>query len=470
MIRLTLSVMLSILLFVSTTVAERRAPETGDRRKKVLVLHAYHQGLQWTDQITQGIQEIFRPYERNLEIYYEYLDTKRNYGQNYLDKLYAMHAAKLAKTRFSVIIAADNNALTFALTHGRSLYGEVPVVFCGINNYSPAIHANRTDVTGVVERTDFRGTIELMRRLHPQRNHIWLVVDRTVTGDAIVTELSLVLTRFAQDVTFTFYRDFLLEDVPRDLKRLGEKDLIYLLTFNRDAADQFISYTEGIEMIRRSVQVPVYGSWDFYLGKGIMGGMITAGAEQGRRAARMALNILEGRHPSAIPVDTVSTVVPMFDYRELHRFHVDPDRLPAGAVILHRPPGLIERYRKHALRVLMVAMALMGLLLWRLGRLRRQQRELAKTNTLLDQRVRERTEALELEKARLDETLAQVKTLRGLLPICAACKKIRDDSGYWKQIEAYISEHSDAKFSHGVCPECARRLYPELDLPLENPK
>jgi PAS domain S-box-containing protein len=59
----------------------------------------------------------------------------------------------------------------------------------------------------------------------------------------------------------------------------------------------------------------------------------------------------------------------------------------------------------------------------------------------------------------LEDALAHVKTLSGLLPICASCKKIRDDKGYWNQIENYISTHSDAKFSHGICPECARKLY-----------
>jgi len=62
----------------------------------------------------------------------------------------------------------------------------------------------------------------------------------------------------------------------------------------------------------------------------------------------------------------------------------------------------------------------------------------------------------------LQEALAKVKTLSGLLPICASCKKIRDDSGYWKQIEAYIREHSDATFTHGICPECVKKLYPGL--------
>lgn len=61
----------------------------------------------------------------------------------------------------------------------------------------------------------------------------------------------------------------------------------------------------------------------------------------------------------------------------------------------------------------------------------------------------------------LQQALAHVKTLRGLLPICAGCKKIRDDHGYWSQIESYICQHSDAQFSHGFCPDCAKRYFPE---------
>jgi hypothetical protein len=64
--------------------------------------------------------------------------------------------------------------------------------------------------------------------------------------------------------------------------------------------------------------------------------------------------------------------------------------------------------------------------------------------------------------AELEETLANVKTLSGLLPICASCKKIRDDQGYWSQIEVYIRDRSNADFSHGICPDCVRRLYPDL--------
>jgi len=62
----------------------------------------------------------------------------------------------------------------------------------------------------------------------------------------------------------------------------------------------------------------------------------------------------------------------------------------------------------------------------------------------------------------LQDALAKVKTLGGLLPICSSCKRIRDDKGYWTQIEAYIRDHSEADFSHGICPECVKKLYPDM--------
>jgi PAS domain S-box-containing protein len=68
------------------------------------------------------------------------------------------------------------------------------------------------------------------------------------------------------------------------------------------------------------------------------------------------------------------------------------------------------------------------------------------------------------ERNKLQDALAQIKTLSGLLPICAGCKKIRDDNGYCNQIEKYIGDHSEAEFSHGICPDCVRKLYPDLNL------
>ncbi len=97
-----------------------------------------------------------------------------------------------------------------------------------------------------------------------------------------------------------------------------------------------------------------------------------------------------------------------------------------------------------------------------ISRLKQAEQELRQHKERLEEMVAERTAALEEKNVELEEVLAKVKTLSGLLPICASCKKIRDDKGYWNQIEVYIRDHSDAEFSHGICPDCAKKLYPEL--------
>jgi hypothetical protein len=63
---------------------------------------------------------------------------------------------------------------------------------------------------------------------------------------------------------------------------------------------------------------------------------------------------------------------------------------------------------------------------------------------------------------RVKQALAEVKVLSGFIPICASCRKMGDDQGYWTRLEEYLAEHSEASLTHGICPDCARQLYPEL--------
>jgi len=97
--------------------------------------------------------------------------------------------------------------------------------------------------------------------------------------------------------------------------------------------------------------------------------------------------------------------------------------------------------------------------------LRKQNEKIQKAHEEIKIEIEERKRA-QIEKdnliVELKDALTEVKTLSGLLPICASCKKIRDDSGYWNQIESYISDHSKAEFSHCICPDCAKKLYPEI--------
>ncbi len=86
---------------------------------------------------------------------------------------------------------------------------------------------------------------------------------------------------------------------------------------------------------------------------------------------------------------------------------------------------------------------------------------LAIENAKRYQTIRDAENQLRKEKEKLEKALSEVKTLSGLIPICSHCKKIRDDKGYWNQVEAYIQQHSDAKFSHGICRDCMQLHYAE---------
>lgn len=87
-----------------------------------------------------------------------------------------------------------------------------------------------------------------------------------------------------------------------------------------------------------------------------------------------------------------------------------------------------------------------------------------KAEAQLQAHLNDLEQAVEKRTAELQAALSEVKTLSGLLPICMHCKKIRDDHGYWQQMETYIHDHSDAQFSHSLCRECAQKYYPELDI------
>jgi ligand-binding sensor domain-containing protein len=111
-----------------------------------------------------------------------------------------------------------------------------------------------------------------------------------------------------------------------------------------------------------------------------------------------------------------------------------------AAVDLTLAPHFYQTRWFVVLGVAAIALVGAGSQMWRLRRLKASERELSR---------------------RVEESLSQIKTLRGLLPVCASCKKIRDDKGYWNQMETYIQANSEADFSHSVCPECIQKLYPD---------
>ena len=332
----------------------------GEEESKILVIHSYHQGLEWTDNITLGIQSAFSQNE-SIELHYEYLDMKRNYGNQYFEQLIELFRKKSKLIEYKAIIVADNAAYNFILDYGKELYGNTPIVFCGVNNFNPDTIKNHNNITGITESTDHYANIQLILDIHPKTETIRIVNDLTLTGQAIKSELLPVLNSFKDQVEFEFYEDFELDHIKQDFENFDPTIPIYLLVINRDSTDRFVSYNEGISILRQSTINPIYGAWDFYLDKGIVGGKITSGFEHGKTAASMVQLILEGQTAKSIPILDEQVNQYTFDANILEEYGIGQWQLPDGSVIVNPPPSNWEKFK---LQFILLMSLMLVVIIW----------------------------------------------------------------------------------------------------------
>ena len=136
--------------------------------KKILVLHSYHQGLQWTDNVNKGIGLVIDSLGNDIEIDYEYLDTKRNPSTEYLNKIIELYNLKLHSIKYDVIIVSDNNALSFIKDHREKYFKNTPIVFCGINHFTNDLIDGLNNITGITETVDLKGIVNLVLSTRPK--------------------------------------------------------------------------------------------------------------------------------------------------------------------------------------------------------------------------------------------------------------------------------------------------------------
>lgn len=308
------------------------------QRKKVLVFHSYHQGLQWTDNVNKGVHRVFAPVKDSVEIFYEYLDRKRNLSQPYYEGLESLYKIKLQQESFDVVLISDNDALAFALRNRKQYFGDTPLVFCGINNFSEDIIEGQSNITGIIEKPDFGATLDLMRQLHPKKDKLYIINDdKTTTAIENKKSLRQIEPTYKEDLQFVYWEDLRKEDFHDSIRRLDHNSILLLLTFNKDKEGKFLSYRENGELVPQETQTPVYTTWKFFMSGNVIGGKMISGEEQGYRAGKQAIAILRGKAADSIPVVMESLSKYIFDYNMLKKYGIKENQLPDKAQFLHKP-------------------------------------------------------------------------------------------------------------------------------------
>jgi signal transduction histidine kinase len=387
------------------------------RSKKVLILHSYHHFFDWTDDITKGIKTVL---DDSVDLHIHYMDTKRQFTPKHLELNYEILEEKQKRYNYDLIICSDNNAFNFLKKHKNEIYGNIPVVFSGINFLTKEELTGLEEYTGINEYVDFRENFDLIKKLHPQANHLVCITDITTTGKRLKSKIQTVFKEYRAEFETTEILDNLSMDMLlTKISKLPPESVIFMTLFFKDSNDNYFRQRDAMRMISEVSPAPVYCSWDFTLPHGAIGGCLTSGFEQGKHAGLKALKILQATPPQNVPVMYKSPNFYKFDYRMLEKYNIPIKRLPKESIIINRPKKFYEIDKSLTVSILSALFLLSILSAWlavSINKKRKAEKKLILSNDALKKAKDKAEESDRLKSAFLANMSHEIRTpMNGIL-------------------------------------------------------
>ncbi|MCW8890116.1 MAG: PAS domain S-box protein [Sedimenticola sp.] len=309
----------------------------------VLLINSYHQGMSWVEAIHQAVKDEFTNSDVILQL--ENMDSKQYHSEDYFRSLARHYSEKYKNTPFDLILATDNNAYDFLREHRSRLFPDVPVVFSGVNDFREEQIAGMSQITGVAEQFDARGTVVNALKLFPETQQIYIINDYLKTGRAWVREIKRQLKDIGPSVNMIYSDDLTLDEQKQLLGQLPDKSLVLLGVYFSDQLGYHSTYEKiGAELAEAS-RLPVFCLLEFNIGSRVVGGNVISGYSQGQLMAQLGKRILQGESAQSIAVVTQGSNRFVFDFNALQHWRVDVERLPQGALIVNEPWSFYKAYR-----------------------------------------------------------------------------------------------------------------------------
>ncbi len=317
-------------------------PAVADHASRpVLVIHSYGIDFRWTVDLDAAIRTELA--SDDVIVLSEMLDAKYHYEEPYLQDAFEFILRKYEGWEFDAIVVTDNFALEFIRRYRESLWPDTPVVFAGINDYTADLIAGLDRVTGVAENLSVAPTVDLMRRLFPDRNRLIVLGAETITGTRTLALVERAITDTDLEVvTIERSTKAVLDELSTEL---GPRDFVLLAGLIENEHGILLEYADSGRLAAESLAVPVFSFWDFYMSTGIAGGVMISGSQHGMHAAELVQRILAGEDPDAIPVVTQSPNLPILDYAALVGFGVEQREIPPDSVIYNAPIRIFTEFR-----------------------------------------------------------------------------------------------------------------------------
>jgi signal transduction histidine kinase/ABC-type uncharacterized transport system substrate-binding protein len=353
--------------------------QDSNSHKNLLALYWYGREYPTNVLYEQGLLRALRADSQGRPEYYsEYLEVDRFPEPEQARLLRDYMRQKYGHHRIDVIVATAETPLEFLLAD-RSLFAGVPIVYTA---FDAAAERSTPGVAGVFIVGVYGKTLEVMRAIHPDTEQVFVVTGLPNRGGKTrENTIRNELARFEHELTITYLTDLTTSVLVDKLSHAPPKSLVLYVRHAEDSSDGALDPVEAASLLARVSSVPMYSIARTYFGQGIVGGYLADHETIGAQAGQLALRVLSGVRPETLNA-TSATLTPMFDWRALERWNINPARLPAGSDIRFRGPTAWDQYRGYIVGTITL-LILQGLMIAALVIQRSRRREFEARNAAM---------------------------------------------------------------------------------------
>ena len=318
----------AVLMFLASASVSPSVAAQGPSVRTVLGMYWSTEDFPTNPVIDAGIREVLRSRAgMPIDYFTEYLESDRFPEEEASLGLREYMRRKYQGRHIDAVVAISDVARQFVLRYRDELFPDAPVVYSGNVLPSWEIRGAGAGVTGVLNSAGFVETLDLALRLHPSTERVFVVAESP--SGTLVDAVRDALREFEERVELVYVAQTSVSDLIAAVKAVPARSIVLLIRYSQEDPGKILFPSDVAPLVAAASPVPVYGSSETYIGSGVVGGVVHQTRQLGNRLGEIALQILDGRRAQDIPAEQMP-LVPVFDWRQVQRWGIDPLRLPPG--------------------------------------------------------------------------------------------------------------------------------------------